>query len=255
MVQIQAWSPQIDHLLQPMGTGFFVNREGYVVTAGHVIAGGNALLSKIPGDKKNLSAGVPYEADENGHIVLYPGSFAPLQFNVVELDQRADVALLKLKSNPFDANFSFGQLDGKPIRVQPTSVEFSLKDPEEGAAVAVSGYPFGNPTLITNSGTVASIAYSILGRPSMADFPGNTYLLDLEADHGNSGGPVYLAASGSVIGVCLGGFKHAVVDKQDVPAKLEDGTELFYKSRMTMSVPARYVVELLKKNHVDFASH
>jgi hypothetical protein len=57
------------------------------------------------------------------------------------------------------------------------------------------------------------------------------YLADFKADEGMSGGPVYLVDSGAVIGVVQG-------YTQD--------------PRLAVLVPARYVIQLLKSNHVGY---
>lgn len=70
------------------------------------------------------------------------------------------------------------------------------------------------------------------------------YLADLRVNHGNSGGPVYSARSGAVIGVCVA-FELADIESRNLP---EAGSLLKYNAGISVIVPALYVSNLLKKN-------
>jgi S1-C subfamily serine protease len=255
IVQIDIVSPDIPSMELPLGTGFLVSREGYVITAAHVIKAGTEALERIKSDHKHLAVGMPYDFNEDGHFVLYPGTFTFQAFETIELDERADIALLKLVKNPFDSGFSLGTVDGRSVPVRFGTVSVSSGEPVEGTAIGVSGYPFGNPTLVTNSGIVASAGYNLRGGPpDSPDHSGNVYLFDAAANPGNSGGPVYIASSGVVLGLCKGFINDPVTDQFGTPVQLPTGQVLSYSSRLTVIIPARYISVLLRKHNVSFSS-
>jgi S1-C subfamily serine protease len=121
------------------------------------------------------------------------------------------------------------------------------REPRDGEAIAVSGYPLEHPALITTSGIVAS-AFSIdvaeredpacprMTIPDVAD----AYVADVAANPGNSGGPVYLEESGEVISVCVS-FRIATAEAEGVDP-------FSYNSGLTTVVPFRYAAEVLARH-------
>lgn len=147
----------------PLGSGFFISPKGYVVTNYHVIAHAEKV-------KVTTNDGKEYDAE------------------VIGMDDRTDVAVLKVSSSQNFLFVSFG--DSKKVRVT---------DP-----VIVIGNPFG---------LGGSVTKGIVSSPSRAssdlDFPdkskGNILVKDLiqsdaAANPGNSGGPMF-DMKGEVIGV------------------------------------------------------
>src|SRR5260370_29556157 len=103
-------------------------------------------------------------------------------------DEVHDLALLKLQSNPFELAHKAG------AKARVSAARFFAGRPDDGALIAVSGYPLHYAVLVTTSGTIAS----------SWDDTGNadSYLADLHVHHGHNGGPVYRISDGSVIGMC-----------------------------------------------------
>ncbi len=170
-------------------------------------------------------------------------------FDVVDQDPIHDLALLKLKNNPFTVDLAF--IDK---RFQVASAKFSLGRPDEGEPIAVSGYPLSSSTLITTSGAVAS-SWSVDPGPAGWESQwSDIYLADMRVNPGNSGGPVFSTQDGSVIGVCVR-FDADLVGYAGTNelAKLNDHY-LSYNSGLSLVVPAKYVVELLKKNHLKWTA-
>ncbi len=195
-----------------LGTGFFVNSEGYVVTALHVIRGGQTILQQIQAGRKQMLVGlaIPNTEDERGNKMI--GNFVLVQFDIVDKDERHDLVLLKLRRNPFKGEVKSGfVIAGKEIPLPVRVASLTSKRPREGAPVAISGYPLGQPILVTNGGSVAaSWSFDIAqvqppGAPDWFRVPdiADSYLVDVEVNRGNSGGPTYLTDSGAVIGVCV----------------------------------------------------
>lgn len=156
--------------------------------------------------------------------------------------------MLKLKYNPIAIDVEI-PADAKRAwkRLHVTSARFSLARPDEGETVAVSGYPLSSPVLVTTSGAIAS-SWEIAEKDLPRQVPGwfishlsDSYLADLHVAHGNSGGPVYSVADGSVIGVCVA----------MLPDELEP--KAAYNSGLSIMVPAKYVVALLTKHNLRWA--
>lgn len=119
--------------------------------------------------------------------------------------------------------------------------------PREGVGIAVSGYPLSTPTLITTSGAIASswsvdsVEVQPPGAPEGFTIPDlkDSYIADVAVNPGNSGGPVCLAASGEVIGVCVA-FRVAEAGDESMPLR--------YNSGLSVVVPIKYGVELLGRH-------
>lgn len=240
-----------------LGTGFFVNSAGYVITARHVITEGTTFLNQIQAGEKRMVVGLAIPNAENMR-----GNFILIEFELIDEDERHDLALLKLKRNPFKGEVTSGIKIGNqetplPVLAAPMREE----RPRDGEAIAISGYPLGQPVLITNAGSLATVwSYDtaevrLPGAPEWFRFPdiADSYLADVETNRGNSGGPVYLSENGTVIGVCVGA-KAAPVRYQGGSDVSLNNQQLFYSSGLTVVVPARYVIELLKKNGLDWNS-
>ena len=85
--------------------------------------------------------------------------------------------------------------------------------------------------------------------PNMAD----SFIADMHVNGGNSGGPVYSVVGGAVIGVCVS-FDTATViygDGKMEPATVQ-GRPLAYNSGLSVVVPIRYVIDMLKKHNLKW---
>lgn len=135
-------------------------------------------------------------------------------------------------------NGSSTAFSGKPVI-------FNSHRPQDGVSIAVSGYPLSEPALVTNAGSVATTWSMHETKPNGRSF--NSYLGDVQVNPGNSGGPVYLVDDGSVIGVCVA-YKSAplLIQSSDLGIRTNSG--------LTVIVPTEYVIEMLKKNSIEFDS-
>lgn len=240
----------------PLGTGFLVNSDGYVITALHVITKGRMELERLQAGRKAMFVGL---ATPNTETMR--GNFALVHFELIDQDPPHDLALLKLRQNPFEGEVKSGiRVAGDEIPLLFGVASLKLQRPQDGAAVAISGYPLGQPVLVTNAGWMAtSWSFEIHeiqppGAPDWFRIPdvADSYLADVEINPGNSGGPVYLVEKGTVIGLCSGSKPTPVTEVlgqgQHQSATTADGHPLVYSSGLTVVVPAQYVIELLKKN-------
>ena len=249
-----------NHLEGVLGTGFVVRKDGYVVTALHVV---NAFVEKFRGGyefeghvyplgRTRLMVGLQLQNTDSGPF-LVRSAFSVAAAEIVDADELHDIALLKLE-HPFSPQ--------APISV----VTFTVARPVEGHRIAISGYPFGENLLQTTSGAISS-AWD--GKLALQPAPGkpeikvpqiqDLFNVDAQINGGNSGGPVYFPDTGAVIGM-VKGYKLGDVwvegvrpgDKPTQALDKDTGRSLGANSGIGVVVPARYIVALLKKNNIEY---
>jgi S1-C subfamily serine protease len=236
---------------QTLGTGFIINRDGDVITARHVIEGAHQLASQVSANQKQVTAGLAIPNHEDQYHNTFRGNFVSLSLDLVAEDEFHDLALLTLRPNPFEGQVRSGiTLPYGELPVLYGDAVLHTDRPIEGAAVAISGYPLANTVLVTTSGamaTVWSVARSDIQPPGapagffMSEIA-DVYLADVQANPGNSGGPVYLLDDASVVGVCVAGQQTNVMDQTSSPV------DLYHDAGLTIVTPAQYVAKLLETN-------
>jgi S1-C subfamily serine protease len=253
--------PAVEPGEAPLGTGFLVSVDGYVITARHVITAGQTLIAQL-GSSSSLNVGIPLPNLDNVRGVTLRGSFTPVSFDEVDEDAAHDLALLKLARNPLKGEVS-PSIIAMGVRIAEPHVALATIDaarPKDGAPIAISGYPLNEPGLVTNAGWLASgWAFTTHEVPAHPPLPASwmipevadSYLADVTANPGNSGGPVYLVETGGVIGVCVSGKQAPVKDQNDATVAV-NGHQLLYAAGLTVVVPAEYVIKLLEKNGVKW---
>ena len=252
--EIRAKSDKI-FLNYVLGTGFFVSDRGYVLTAKHVIDGAIKLSSNIKAGSIHIGVGLALPNQENMR-----GNFNVVGFDIVDVDSRHDIALLKLKANPFEGAVRSGfVINNKELPLLFGVPNLNLNRPKDGTAIAVSGYPLNEPVLVTNSGGLATCwgidiqEVPVSGAPVGFTVPdvSDVYLADIEVNPGDSGAPVYDVENSSVIGLCVAS-KVAPVRDQNGNSVTLDTKELGYSSGLTIVVPARHIASVLDKNKVGY---
>jgi S1-C subfamily serine protease len=245
------------HVLSgPLGTGFFVDDEAHVVTAQHVIEAARSLPGKFPpGADVSFGVGLAYPNSDNMRA-----NFNVVGFDLVGEDARHDLALVKMRSNPFRGETAGGIVTGdgplEPLHGVPT---IRLDRPRDGDRVAISGYPLGEPVLVTTQGIVASswsVVVDDLPHPTIPDvtLPGmrDVYLADVQSNPGNSGGPVYSADDGAIVGVLVAGRLTNVL-AGGAPAEV-GGVPLLTNAGLALVIPAKYFSEMLDRNGVSWTA-
>ena len=200
-----------------LGTGFAVGDGATIVTNAHV------LPQTVDAEKGEAI------------MVLIPGSNREVQLRPATRgadDPAHDLALLRI--------------------VGPALPALPIRDSEgvrEGESILFTGYPIGavlGPFPATHRGMISAItpiaipaAHSSQLKPDLVRRLGSgsftVFQLDATAYPGNSGSPVYDAATGEVIGVInmvfVKGTKEAALTQP---------------SGITYAIPSRYLIELLK---------
>jgi S1-C subfamily serine protease len=150
------------------GAGFVYNSDGYIVTASHVVM-----------DYKNggIAAQTIYVSFASGD---------ELMAKLVGVDQRADVAVLKVEG---------GDVALKPVPMGDSDAT------QVGDPVAVIGSPYGNDRSLT-TGIVSAVHRSVPLRlhENSGEQLSDAIQTDAAVNPGNSGGPL-LDAEGKVIGI------------------------------------------------------
>jgi len=197
------------------GTGFVVAPGNLVVTAAHVLP---ANVGDVPALR------VVVQGDLAGREGLRVAT-------AVAVDRVHDLALLKI--------------DGAPL---PALALADPKDVREGQSIALMGFPIGSLLgfiPVTHSGIISAFTTMALPPPSSQQLneksirqlrEGNfeLYQLDATAYPGNSGGPLFDAASGQVVGVL-----DSVIVRGTRESALSAPTGISY------AIPVRFIHELL----------
>jgi S1-C subfamily serine protease len=250
---------------QGSGTGFFINADGLVVTAKHVIS--NDLSRPCLPSESNTSLATrisiyvpaPRIEVEGFHVGNVLEGFPA---TVVACDDKHDIAVLKAEPNPFtpmrggvplvrSRNVNIDH----PSFTPPSAVMFSSKHFRDGDPIFMPGYPLTNLTLVTSSGYVASSAPLDLDEASGKFF--DVYLADMRSNFGNSGGPVFAQADGTLMGMAdqvqLAPVSGAT-DSQFKQAVSIDGFWLKANAGISVLIPAIHIRELLQAKGLHFSA-
>jgi S1-C subfamily serine protease len=165
-----------------LGTGFAVAGGDLIVTCAHVIP-------------------TPLDSANNETLAVFTGvnqGALPRQVELIERDDDYDVALLRILSGE---------------RFPPLNLS-AQREPREGRDIAVTGFPIPGALglyPVTHRGIVAAITPFARPAASNQQLDANivrrlrnnfaVLQLDITAYPGNSGSPVYDAATGDVLGV------------------------------------------------------
>ncbi|MEY5133058.1 MAG: hypothetical protein RLZZ198_1062 [Bacteroidota bacterium] len=143
------------------GSGFFISRQGHIVTNYHVVEETSELYTKIT---------------LNGQIEKLP-------LKIVAKDKVNDLVILKVDKAGFDL--------GKEI---PYGIEFNTMD--VGEEVFTLGYP-----MVDVMGEELKFTDGKISAKSGIDGDITTYQITTPIQSGNSGGPLFQEESGNIVGI------------------------------------------------------
>lgn len=202
------------------GTGFIVGDGNLLVTNAHVIA-------RATGDAAGAGSLVVYTPGASGQDSMR-------RLEVIEVDKAHDLALLRVEGSALPV-----------LTLGPAQAA------REGQMVAFIGFPLGSSlglSPVTHRGIVSAITSVALPSPSarqldsraikaLKDGAFELLQLDATAYPGNSGGPLFDAESGAVVGVV-----------NMVALKGTRESALSQPSGITYAIPVEHVLRLLARN-------
>lgn len=218
------------------GTGVIVSEDADVVTAAHVALDLQekylALLAK--GIPSHLEIGFSSPNIETKYEIVI--GFDSFVGKIEAIDPAHDLAVLRSQVNPIKDQV--GHFDGPPDHLitsvlGPTPGKLEADRTRDGERVFSLGFPLGTLFPTTTSGIIASawtidslITATKAGIPAAID----VYQADIRINPGNSGGPLFRESDQAVLGIII-----------------EEGP---YAGGLAKVVPAKYIVEFLKKNNI-----
>jgi S1-C subfamily serine protease len=207
------------------GTGFLIDNEGDIVTAGHVMAEAMKIedILKTWGVTYEQVAAFPVDNKQGfgGSRIDNSIQFAA---KLLALDRGSDIAMLSTSRDIFkDRSNEFRPRYMTPSG-NPAIAPLDIERPQDGDEVFALGFPQGSRELISTSGHMASAYF----------MGGSRFAVDLRVNFGNSGGPLFSSKGGvpKVIGV--------IDAMQDPPGA---GTAIV--------IPAKNVVDFAHRLHLS----
>jgi S1-C subfamily serine protease len=201
------------------GNGFFINEQGYLLTAAHVL-------------EAFRDGGQPYilVSRRNGPPKL-------LQARVIAVDAEHDVAILRAAINPFNSSYKvfFLALSSEPVSPGEPVLALSLHPPRQQNA-----HTFEVPREDHFAGEVLSYESTQLEKSAPAE---EVFLLSHPVNLGQSGSPVISQSSRAVVGLVEGRWLRA------------SGLSITKASSTTTptpgaAVPIRYAIALLQRQSI-----
>jgi hypothetical protein len=203
------------------GNGFFINEEGYLLTAAHVL-------------ENFRDGGQPYI------LVSRPNSPPQLlKANIIAVDLEHDVAIMRAATNPFASRYKviFLPLSSEPAATGQSVLALSLHPPKQRSANT-----FEVPREDRFSGEVLSYETTQLDKSAPA---AEVFLLSHPVNLGQSGSPVLSQTSGAVVGLVEGRWLRSS------PVSIAKGSSAS-SSVPGAAVPVRHAVALLKRESIPW---
>ncbi len=187
----------------------FADDAGDVITASHVAQDVQKAIQLLAqaGVRAQVTIGVKMPNVETEHLIIHSGT-AGFPAVLLSIDPIHDLAAYRTLNNPLNGiRPMIGDDKGTDLApTKATAAHIAKSRAQDGEAIVACGYPFGEPGLVTTSGTIASawksdmlMTSQIVGKPTSIE----TYWVDLRVNPGNSGGPIFRMEDRSVLGVVV----------------------------------------------------
>ncbi|MGA8223894.1 MAG: energy transducer TonB [Candidatus Acidiferrales bacterium] len=200
------------------GNGFFINEQGYLITAAHVLS--------------QLHGGQPY-------VLLRQPTGPPriVLAKLVAVDRDHDVALLRATPNPFEGNYKVGFLPlAESWLVRGCAVLAAAMHPSK----PLDAYTLDATVDDRSSGEVSDFQFSQLGKG-----PADTelFLFNHQVRRGQSGGPIVSPGSHEVVGFVEGQWlRSSLISLAAAPDQATPG--------IGAAVPIHYALALLQQRGI-----
>ncbi len=209
------------------GNAFFINSQGYLVTAAHVLQTFRDL-------------GQPYI------LVGRPNSPPQLlKANIIATDWTHDVAVLRATPNPFDGKFRVAVL---PLAAKRSSIGDSVI----ASALHPSNIRFASTyKLPVQDWSSAQVLGFVQTREEKNLPETDLFVFSHEVQKGQSGSPVILATTHEVVGLVDGRWLRP--GSFSLPSS-NGARPVPYGGRLGAAVPIDYLLALLQKNSVTWTT-
>jgi Trypsin-like peptidase domain len=219
------------------GNAFFINRDGYLLTAAHVLS-------------EFQNGGQP-------SVLLRLSSAPPrlVKVTVVATDIDHDVAILRATPNPFAGPYMVASL---PLAGEKPSIGDGVeatalrparaRDPHTFELPIADSYPAAVLGYRSMSLAPDSKAGAALAAPSQPQVLTAIFLFSHEVQRGQSGAPVASSATREVVGLVEGRWLHPPAG-----SLTEFGTKSAPALTQGAAVPIPYALALLRKNHISWS--
>ncbi len=192
-----------------VGTGFFIDGAGDVVTASHVANEVQQIIQVLGANGIHADAGIGVSMPNvETKTLTFASNVQDFAATLIAMDAEHDMAAFDPPINPFtNMPWTFGGPGAENLpQTKATSVHLSVDRPRDGEEVFACGFPFGESGLVTTSGAIASawktellLTAAAAGKTSPID----VYWADLRINPGNSGGPVFRTSDQGVVGMAV----------------------------------------------------
>jgi S1-C subfamily serine protease len=169
-----------------IGSAFFVNENGYFVTAAHV-----------------LEHYTPHSGKLGAILRQAGGSGSGQWFEVIDKDEKRDLALCRIEKYDAAAIVKMGKVNDKEFQlVVPWSLALSTEHVRTGQFVVVGGFPVGSWNPAVQMGHIAATKTI---NPTV-ERGHDLFQVSVGGNQGDSGGPVVDLHTGKVVGVVVRGY-------------------------------------------------
>jgi len=209
------------------GNAFFINSQGYLVTAAHVLETFRDL-------------GQPYI------LVDRPNSPPQLlKANIIATDWTHDVAVLRATPNPFDGKFRVALL---PLAAKRSSIGDSIVASALHPSNIRSASTYKLPVQDWSSAQVLGFVQT---REEKNLPETDLFVFSHEVQKGQSGSPIILAATREVVGLVDGRWLRP--SSFSLPSS-NGARPVPYAGPLGAAVPVDYLLALLQKNSVSWST-